>query len=289
MKKIFTPFTRLSAGTLGTALAYEGRNKADVVGKPTGRYQGFKPEDRVFAPAETKGEYKRTQELLALTDPNDQLYINAHCLRGLDYVSTSVKCDGQKVTVDKLVAQLDAVGLQKATQCKIKLWVCEGGLDDGANESFAKRFSKKMFAEGYRSCKIFGYPLSLFREYKSVGSGQGDDGIHKRAVLPRDEDEWKKKMIAVIKEEGKKSNDFQKKMIWNKQLQWHSFVHKDFQEDAAAEAILKSETERKLFNVSLTPTPVPGARASSLRLEFSDGKIVRTFPPLTFEIEEVTL
>ncbi len=295
MKKIFTPFSRLTAGTLATALASDGKIKPHVLGKPDGRYKGFNLGDRVFAPKETKtkGVYERSQTLQELMGPDDQLYINAHCLRGIDYVSTNVKCDdGTKVTVDQLVAQLDALGLLTTTRCKIKLWVCEGGLDDGDKESFAKRFSKAMFTAGYTSCKIFGYPLSLFREYKSVGAGQGDDGLHKRAVQPGNEDEWKKKMRDLIKTEGKGSNLMLAK-IWNEKVKYYAFAHKDHQEDAAADDILANESQRKLFGASLRPTPSVGARASSIRLEFSNGQIVRTpppvtrnFPPLTFVIEE---
>jgi len=112
MKKLFTPFSVAEAGSLTNVLKYVGP-KPDVEGKPMGRYQGFRDDERVYAPKKIVGKYEKSAALSSLMDTDDQLYINAHCRRGLDYVSTKQSCgDGKQVKVADLILQLQALGLK---------------------------------------------------------------------------------------------------------------------------------------------------------------------------------
>jgi hypothetical protein len=80
-KRIFTPFLLLDAGTLRNNLKYvPGSEKPNVVGKPEGRYKGFKPDEYVYSPMKNPDKTYKTDGLLSmLVQAEDQLYINAHC------------------------------------------------------------------------------------------------------------------------------------------------------------------------------------------------------------------
>jgi hypothetical protein len=135
MKRILTPFTRQSAGSL--------TSRPHVEDKKDGGDKGFKPAEYVYAPAKNGQHYISTQLLSQLRTPDDQLYINGHCSKGLNYLANMEDCKApgaHKVEMDDLVLQLKAHGLPLETEAKIKLWICEGALDDGGEKSFAQRF-----------------------------------------------------------------------------------------------------------------------------------------------------
>jgi hypothetical protein len=264
-KVIFVPFPVRTAGTLATALKFAG-DKPDTDTKK-GRYKGFRTEERIFAPDKMQDEYQKTGALSELKDAEDQLYVTAHCLKGLGYVSTRVDCRGDnKVSVDDLVLQIEAHSLPKNTPCKIKLWICEGGLDDGANESFAKRFSRQMHKAGYRDCRIFGYPLSLLSNYTDGSDGQG---IRKRAVKPevRERKERLAREVELLLPQGKDPLERAKARLWAAELK--SFGG---DKDSALESIVTSEMKSKLM-IGEAAAPV-GARASTVRMRFYNGNIL---------------
>lgn len=253
-KIIFVPFPLRIAGTLATALQFGGE-KPDK-GDKQGRYRGFKNEERIFSPDKAKDEYQRTGLLSELRSADDQLYINAHCLKGKAHLSTRVDCSGENnVTVADLVLQIKAHCLPEDTPCKIKLWVCEGGLDDGINESFAKRFSKTMFESGYRDCQIFGYTLSLLSSYVDGSDGEG---LRKRAVKPEVAGGRVlrlKNEIATLNANAKDPFERLKARMWAAELR--AF---DGDVDRAMESVLTSETKSKALVGTTRPWLVPGLR-----------------------------
>ncbi len=181
-KRIFTPFPEATSGRLSGRLQYvgddKGGRKPDVEGKPKDRTKGFQKGEYVYSPPrDAKGDYKNTGLLAMLVTAEAELYINAHCRRGIDYLSATEDCNGPKVSMDDLIKQIEAHGLPKETKSKIKLWACEGALDDGDKKSFAQQFSKAFDKAGYTNCPVFGYWLSLFSEYHDAA-----DGLHKRVT-----------------------------------------------------------------------------------------------------------
>jgi hypothetical protein len=125
MKRIFTPFTLSDAGGLATVLQYKEEIQP---GKKGDDYRGFKPEDYVFAPPKVENVYQKTHQLEKLVADSDQLYINAHCDSGIDYLSTNVSCTSElKVTAEDLVNQLVGPGFPTTSLAKVKPWVCKGG------------------------------------------------------------------------------------------------------------------------------------------------------------------
>jgi len=96
MKKIFTPFAIGEAGTLKTRLEYSDDIQTGY-SADHGKYRGFKTlkhgsDDYIFAPPKSKGQYGETHQLEQLRNESDQLYINGHCNRGLQYLASDVKC-----------------------------------------------------------------------------------------------------------------------------------------------------------------------------------------------------
>jgi hypothetical protein len=181
-KRIFTPFPEATSGRLSGRLQYvgdeKGGRKPDEEGKPKDRTKGFQQGEYVYAPPrDPNGDYKKTGLLAMLVSAEAELYINAHCRRGIDYLSSTEDCKGAKVAMDDLIKQIEAHGLPKETKSKIKLWACEGALDDGDKKSFAQQFSEAFHKAGYTNCPVFGYWLSLFSEYHD-----GADGLHKRVT-----------------------------------------------------------------------------------------------------------
>jgi hypothetical protein len=274
-KIIFTPFPRLIAGTLATALEYIG-DKPDVDGKPAGRTQGFTGEQRVFAPVKNGDHYETTRSLSQLMANTDQLFINGHCHKGLDYLSTNVECgNGKKVSVDDVILQLKAHGLLETTECKIKLWVCEGGLDDGGSkESFAKRFSRAMHAAGYTRCEIFGYVLSLLSNYRDGADGMGK---RKRAVKPEDADRIAKLRKLVTEIRAQRETNKMKVRVWEsavidaKRIRGTDELDDDVVE-VAIEMILATKPSSMVMLGAFAP--VVGARASTVRKRFVNGMMV---------------
>jgi hypothetical protein len=119
MKRLFTPFTLPDARGLATVLQY----KEDIQrGKKGNDYRGFKTEDYVFALPKVDSIYQKTHQLEKLMEGSDQLYINAHCDSGIDYLSTNVSCTSKlKVTTQDLVNQLVAHGFPTTSQAKVTL------------------------------------------------------------------------------------------------------------------------------------------------------------------------
>ncbi len=103
MKRIFTPFSLQTAGTLTSRLSY-------VEDEPDGEYKGFKPDEYVYAPPKNGTQYVTTQMLSLLRSSGDQLYINGHCSKGLAYLANMEDCKAQgaaRVEMDDLIAQFE--------------------------------------------------------------------------------------------------------------------------------------------------------------------------------------
>src|SRR5262245_25596163 len=75
-QRIFTPFPSLLAGKLAKRL--ERSHLHD---------KGFLSTERVFSPSKVGNLYEVKNLLGMLTYAEDQLYINGHCNRGLDYLA----------------------------------------------------------------------------------------------------------------------------------------------------------------------------------------------------------
>ncbi len=269
MKKlIFTPFSTENAGTLIGRLAY----KPDIqTGKKgDGEYRGFMPYEYKFAPPlKSPGVYDASRpQLTELMNGDDELYINAHCSKGLDYLANNEKCDTDgviKVSIGDLILQLRAHGLREKTRAKIKLWICEGALDKGENKSFAQRFSIAMHDEGYTECRIFGYTESVFGQYQS-GS---DDGLfHKRIIKSAEQ------RLGVIIQNLNAYNGNPPdarlntmKRLWVATLKTHNNIEAD-----AVKDILASEQKQRLLLGG--DTTVVGGPANKHRIEFKRGAIV---------------
>ncbi|HTM49659.1 MAG TPA: hypothetical protein VL285_13285 [Bryobacteraceae bacterium] len=189
-KIIFTPFSVREAGQLANRLEYSDRIQEGMAADKTG-HRGFK---RNFGSSEVKYAplQQNTGQLAHLTGPDDQLYINAHCAAGFDFVANREKVDepgAKQVNIETLIRYLKWHNLPETTKCKIKLWICEGGLDGaGGKPSFAKLFSAGMHEAGYKLCRIFGYAQSLLAQYERVeepvaGSAKPKVNFHKMAVL----------------------------------------------------------------------------------------------------------
>jgi hypothetical protein len=288
-KKIFTPFPRDHAGSLAGRLAYI-EDKPNVEGKPENRYKGFKPGEYVYSPNKRfDGSYETTRELDPLRDAADELYINAHCSKGIDYLTnkedTSDK-GAMKVEIDDLIKQLKAHGLPPETAAKVKLWVCEGALDKGLDKSFAQRFSVAMTAAGYTRCRIFGYVLSVFADYKS-----GEDGeLHKR-VVKSDKQRFKdllpyfRQSIADYTHTQVGQFDFTKlpqvskalvgdSKLKNMALIWGvALSRQNKDEDAAIDEILAGNRTNIETMLGKGHGGIAG-RASNSRKEFKDGLVV---------------
>ena len=163
-KLIFTPFPTDKAGTLIGRLAYKPDIQAEKKGD--GEYRGFKPDENKFAPHQkSPGVYDETKQFSILTNADDELYINAHCSKGIDYLANNEKCDAPgsvKVTIPDLILQLEAHGLPKTTKAKIKLWICEGALDNGDNKKPPNAFPSR--------CTLPAIPSAAFLVIRKVCS-----------------------------------------------------------------------------------------------------------------------
>ena len=179
VRRIFTPFPDDNCGNLKGRLPFVG-TKPD---KPS-QNNGFQSIEYVYAPKRDPktNKYETTTELSIILSSTDQLYINAHCSRGLNFLANTENCNSPrnlKVSIDDVIVQLKAHGFPQTSVARIKLWVCEGALDTPASQSFARQFSVAMYKAGYKNCRIFGYSLSVFSEYMSTDK---DPVIRKRTV-----------------------------------------------------------------------------------------------------------
>ena len=114
-----------------------------------------------------------------MLDPDDQLYINAHCCKGIDYLANKENpSEGDKVTTEQLIQQLRQHGLSETTKAKIKLFVCEGALDNGLQESFAKHFSRALHAAGFHDCHVYAYTESVAANLAVADDGQYHKAAH---------------------------------------------------------------------------------------------------------------
>ncbi|OUL98332.1 hypothetical protein [Variovorax sp. JS1663] len=262
MKKIFTPFPSAIAGNLSSVL------KASSEGD-----KGFQPSEYVFAPS---GE-STSKPLANLLKDTDQLYINGHCNKGLDYLSTSAVCaHGDRVSVDDVVGHLKTLGFPPESRAKVKLWACKGGLDgDAGQPSFAKVFSKAMFKAGYQSCQIFGYDQFLMQKYMS-GS---DNQIHKRSATQPASGATEEERLLDYFLEDLYDPDLDSRQAVTQRKTWERMVAAQKgtgaeKVAAAKQAILNSPMKTAWRPKGVSATGIVGPRAKESRKEFRDGVVV---------------
>jgi hypothetical protein len=269
-KKIFTPFTRKEAGQLANRLQFSETYQVGYAEekKRQGQYRGFKnvhgANDYVSAPEREGPGYRPTTYLKELASEDDQLYINGHCNRGLDYLSSDVGCgaNNPKVSIDDLIDQLKAHGFPSTSRGAIKLWVCHGALGQGSAASFAEQFSKAMYDAGYEQCRIFAYTESLLAQYQTGGDQDPDPGFHKRVNKP--EAEVLDAEIARLKLQP--AGDRKKKL-------WESLLRiAGGDEQQAKRNILASAVTRENFLPAAKANV--GGRAKRFRKEFRNGKVI---------------
>jgi len=285
IKKIFTPFKREIAAT-GQLISTLSNNLrcADIQQgfspekRKRGQYRGFNREDYIFAPP-PGGLLK---DLLM---PEDQLYINAHCLAGKEYVAASEDLAKEPLWVDNLIKQLVEHGFPKESKAKIKLWICQGGLDGPKGEScFAKAFSMAMFKKGFQACRIFAYTQKVFGEYVSDDKG----GWFKWALVqePVQRKEKSEKELNTELEAYIKNNLQKLRTTGQTKIVWNLLIKKYKTDESAIEQIFQSVGHKRIFNEAFekdNPSPlyqrVLGLRTEQLRaklyrLEFHDGKVL---------------
>ncbi len=284
-KRIFTPFPENNCGNLKGRLPSVGV-KPD---KP-GRYNGFQPDEYVYSPkpGRQNTKYETTTELSMIASSEDQLYINAHCSRGLDFLANTEDCDKRgnlRVTIDDVIAQLKAHGLPQTSEARIKLWVCEGALEKDGQPSFARQFSAAIAKADYTICRIFGYSLSVWSEYKSTDD---DPVMRKRTVkTPRARlDEMVPRIEAGIKELTGVSEitlkgipELRKKLNqstheWKAaDLTWLAALQlKSLDRNQAKELVANTPTY--MYDIFKNGHGGVGNRARESRVEFKNGEIV---------------
>lgn len=280
-KVLYIPFSVKEAGQLSNRLKYseEIQEGYSPDKRAQGMYRGFRDtawagtkkiqeSDYLYAPIKIDGIYKETKSLAGLTNEQDQLYINAHCNRGLDYLSTEQKCgvSNPKVDVPDLVEQLSKHGLPIESPAKIKLWACHAALGVGPNRSFAEQFSEAMFKKGYVRCRIFAYTESLLSQYMTgPGDTEVDRGYHKRANVTVETKSDEAMLRAAVANPGRMEKS--QLAVWNFEKNGKSF-------DDAIQSILKSELKVRLFRPKSVDTASVGSRAKLFRKEFKNGTIV---------------
>jgi hypothetical protein len=261
MKKIFTPFSSATAGNLSSVLRDSGNGK------------GFLNPDYVYAPSEDTAN----TPLSGLLADTDQLYINGHCNKGLGYLSTSSACAyGDKVDFDAVVGQLKKLGFPLHSQARVKLWACKGGLD-GAQEapSFAKRFSKEMFQQGYESCRIFAYEEFLMQQYMSGP----DNELHKRsATRPAGGASVDEQLLDQFLEDLYDPDLFTEAVL-PKRKTWERLVEHAKGETAAdrvadAKRSILEGPMKAIWQPKIRATGIVGPRARECRKEFRNGEVV---------------
>lgn len=275
MKKLYIPFPSMIAGQLSNRLKFSENIQAGYSQekKDAGKYRGFKSADLLYAPAKDRnsGNYVKTSKLAELLAADDQLYVNAHCNRGLDTLSLNAECSSaQKVTVDDLVLQLQAHGLKQESRARIKLWACHAALGDGNKESFAALFSKAMFLAEYTQCRIFAYTESLLAQYETREDIEGEEPVaHKRANVVKSAEERLHEMAEVFGGAVVPSDLAGKKRSWDVMLK-----AKNGDKEALIREIVESAMKTDLFLGKPKDLATPGARASKFRKEFRNGVVV---------------
>ncbi len=284
MKILFTPFPQQQAGTLANRLEFSERIQVGISEqkRAAGAYRGFKPGDRIYSPTKQAQKYVHTGRLKQFVTLDDQVYINAHCNAGLDFLSTEASCSNKskKVNVADLIEQLKAHDLPEVGRAKIKLWICKGAIGIGDNRSFAAVFSEAMDVAGFKQVSIFAYTESVFAQYSDIeqeNEPQGDRGYHKRAVLP--DAERLERAIAVFKGKEIKTLPLDVK---RRAMAWTGALHMAEGDEAfAKQQILRNAVVREqILGVDVTSddpqiaTAVVGLRAKGFRKQFSKGQLI---------------
>jgi hypothetical protein len=271
MKIIFVPFESTKAGNLINMVSWEPGKQ-----KPGGKQKGFKSGDRLFAPKQVDKGYAPAGGLNGLAKKDDQLYINGHCAKGLHYLASEEKCDSttaQQVDIPTLLAQLEARGFPKNSEAKVKLFACEGAVDDGERTSFAKEFSKAVYEKGWKFCRVFAYDAKLVSDYRRIGN---DTEFHK--VVTISPEKYVREMVSKI-EQGQRirinTSDITKMVT----KQWNLVkAASGGDPNAAVKRILCDESFRKVFlgvKDAYLGTRI-GVQAKLCRTEFKNGNRINT-------------
>jgi len=194
--------------------------------------------------------------------------------------------DGRALNqIDDVIAQLKAHGLPQTSEARIKLWVCEGALEKDGQPSFARQFSAAIAKADYTICRIFGYSLSVWSEYKSTDD---DPVMRKRTVkTPRARlDEMVPRIEAGIKELTGVSEitlkgipELRKKLNqstheWKAaDLTWLAALQlKSLDRNQAKELVANTPTY--MYDIFKNGHGGVGNRARESRVEFKNGEIV---------------
>jgi len=165
-KVLFTPFSALVAGVTKNRMEFTEYTSGGLANRlesfqQGGKRRGFTKLENVYSPEKGQtGAYLPTQKFKPLVNEDDELYVNGHGSREqtMVYANSRKSMDYLQVSIEDLIAQMQAHGLPEMTRAKIKLWICYSALCPvGGSESLAQAFSKKMFESGYELCFIYGY------------------------------------------------------------------------------------------------------------------------------------
>lgn len=274
LKKILTPFPPSQAGQLPKRLKFHEDKQAGFTPKSDQgqQYRGFNSTDTVLAPEKSGNTYAAPLKkwLAPLMDGTDQLYINAHCNRGLNYLAADQACKSHaQVTIPELITLLDVLGFQKTSQAKVKLWICHGASRDDAKLSFAEQFASAMRTAGYVNCHIFGYTESLVGDYKLGPTSDDPTGdpqdkvFHKRANVPKPALQALDDSIKEIEKDPTAPSNKARKRVWDHMLNTHQQNRV-----AAMQAIIDNSIMRGQFLPGHGSGLGAGVRASLVRREF---------------------